>query len=154
MKRQSHINTLPRKALVAMMELEAYTKTTEVCPVHKHLIKIRASQINGCNYCLAMHTAEAKVHGETDQRINELPRWKESRLFNQEERIILALTEYVTLISNGEDGAGLFIHASRMFPKAYLVEVLVIITTINAWNRVVKSYDCLVENLAEAELSN
>lgn len=154
MKRQSHINSLPRKALVAMMELEAYTRITGVCPVQKYLIRIRASQINGCNYCLEMHTAEAKVHGETDQRINELPRWKESGLFNREERAILELTEYVTLIGSGGDGAGIFMHASRIFPKDYLVEVLVIITTINAWNRIVKSYDCLVENLAEAELSS
>ncbi len=154
MKQTSHIATLPRKALLALMELESYTKTTSVCLFHKHLIKIRASQINGCTYCLEMHTKEAKAHGETDQRIAEMPNWKTSALFDTKEKLILALTEYITCTDQYSVDMQLFAQATAVFGKVYLVEVLMIIVTINAWNRVVRSYDQIIASLKKAELHN
>jgi AhpD family alkylhydroperoxidase len=154
MNQTSHIATLPRKALLALMELESYTKTTSVCLFHKHLIKIRASQINDCRYCLEMHTTEANAHGETNQRIAELTNWKRSTLFDAKEKLILALTEHITHTDRNHDDTQLFAQATAVFGKDYLVEVLMIIVTINTWNRVVRSYDQIIASLKKAELNN
>src|SRR5690606_20100170 len=85
-------------AYAAMMGLENYLATTELQPTHKELIKIRASQIDGCAYCLDLHTRAARARGESEQRIYLLSAWRETTLFTEEERAILALTEAITLI--------------------------------------------------------
>src|ERR1043165_4188253 len=82
----------------AMLSLEKYLSETELDPIHKELIKLRASQINGCAYCLNMHSKDARKLGETEQRIYVLSAWRDTTLFTKEEKAILALTEEVTLI--------------------------------------------------------
>jgi AhpD family alkylhydroperoxidase len=82
-----------------MFGLEKYLSKTDLEPRLKELIKIRASQINTCAYCIQMHTEEAMKQGEAEQRIFALSAWKESPLFNDQERAVLNLTEKVTLIS-------------------------------------------------------
>ena len=89
------------EAYKAMKTLENYIATSKVTPIQKELIKIRASQINGCAYCINMHARDARKIGETEQRIYLLNAWRETSLFTEEEKAILALTEEVTLIAKG-----------------------------------------------------
>jgi AhpD family alkylhydroperoxidase len=111
-------------------------KTTALDPTHKELIKIRASQINGCAYCLDMHTKDAVKSGETTQRIFLLNAWKETHLFTREEKIILALTEAITLIHQQGVPDSLYREAESVLGASYLAQVIMAVVTINAWNRI------------------
>lgn len=124
------------QAIKAMLGLEGYVTKTSVSPLHKELIRIRASQINGCAFCLDMHVKEALLIGESEQRIFMLPVWKESTLFTSEEKIILALTEEITLIHEGRVLDSTYQKARKVFTEQYLAELIMTIVTINAWNRV------------------
>ena len=122
-------------AYKAMLGLEKYLNSTPLTNTHKDLIKIRASQINGCVYCLSMHTRDARKNGETEQRIYLLNAWRECNLYTPEERAILALTEQVTLISE-HTGTDAYDEAAGLFSETYLAQILMEIITINAWNRI------------------
>lgn len=123
------------QAFKAMLALVAYLETTALTPIHKELIKIRASQINGCAYCLNMHTRDALKHGETAQRIFVLDAWREAGLFTEEEKAILAVTEEVTLIQKGLSDET-YQKAEQLLGKEYLAQVIMAVVTINAWNRI------------------
>src|SRR5882757_2722953 len=99
----NRINILQQEpeAYKALMGLENYVANSGISKQHYELIKIRASQINGCAYCLDMHTRDARKGGETEQRIYVLNAWRDTSFFTEEEKAILALTEEVTLISKG-----------------------------------------------------
>lgn len=122
------------EAYQALMNLEKYISTTSLTPTHKELLKIRASQVNGCAFCINMHTADARKYGETEQRIYLLSAWREADVFTEEEKAILALTEEVTLINNHVSDE-VYQNAARLFDKKYLAELILAIITINAWNR-------------------
>jgi len=96
------IKDIEPNAYKAMLGMEQYIRNSQLLPLLCEMIKIRASQINGCAYCIDMHTQEALKIGENQRRIFALSAWKESPLFTEEERAVLQLTEEVTLIS--EDG--------------------------------------------------
>lgn len=134
---QHRINVLNAnpEAYKAIMALENYLATTTLNRTHKELIKIRASQINGCAYCLDMHTHDARANGETEQRIYTLNAWRETTFFTEEERAILALTEEVTLITKGVSDET-YEHAVKVLGETYYTQVLMAIVTINAWNRI------------------
>lgn len=134
MKPRIVIPTVAPEAYQAMMNLEKYIATTSVTPVHKELIKIRASQINGCAYCINMHTADARKQGISEQRIFLLSAWREADIYTEEEKAILALTEQVTLISNHVSDE-VYQNAARLFDDKYLAEIILMIITINSWNR-------------------
>lgn len=119
----------------AMMALENYMATTKIEKLHKDLIKIRASQINGCTYCMDMHSREARQHGETEQRLYVLTNWRETDLFSEEEQAILAMTEEVTLLPQGVSDAT-YERAAKLFDEQYLAQLIMAIITINAWNRI------------------
>ncbi|MEO5777033.1 MAG: carboxymuconolactone decarboxylase family protein [Flavobacterium sp.] len=124
------------EALKAMMGLEKYIASTALDPIHKELIKIRASQINGCAYCIDMHTKDAKKLGLTEQRIYLLNAWKEVKnLYTEEEKAILAMTEEITLIQNHLSDAT-YNKAIQLFDENYVSEIMMMIITINAWNRI------------------
>ncbi len=123
------------EALKAMMGLEKYLASTSLNPIHKELIKIRASQINGCAHCINMHTTDARKLGETEQRIYLLNAWRDTDLYTEEEKAILTLTEEVTLISNHVSEAT-YQNAAKLFDDNYLSEIIMMIITINAWNRI------------------
>ena len=123
------------KAYEAMMGLEKYLETTQISPLHAEMIRIRASQINGCAYCINMHTKDARAAGETEQRIYLLNAWRETTLYTPEERAILALTEEVTMISNHGVSDQTYEEAEAVLGRKYLSQVLMAIITINAWNR-------------------
>lgn len=99
------------------------------------LVKIRASQINGCANCLNMHTAEARKHGETEQRLHVLAAWHEAPLFSDRERAALAWTEYLTLIADKRAPADLYAELDAHFTKEEQVKLTMIINVINSWNR-------------------
>lgn len=121
-------------AYKAMSALENYLKTSALTHTHKNLIKIRASQINHCAFCINMHTREARSQGETEQRLYLLNAWKESGLFSEEEQALLALTEEVTLIHKGVSDET-YQKAAALFDEQYLAQAIMTIVTINAWNR-------------------
>ncbi|SFN94005.1 alkylhydroperoxidase AhpD family core domain-containing protein [Chryseobacterium oleae] len=119
----------------AILGLEKFIESTSVSRTHKDLIKIRASQINGCAFCIDMHTKEARKAGETEQRIYALNAWRDTPFFTEEERAVLALTEEVTLISNHVKDET-YLTAEKLLGEAYLAQVIMAVITINAWNRI------------------
>ncbi|MDQ6472347.1 carboxymuconolactone decarboxylase family protein [Flavobacterium sp. LHD-80] len=135
MKSRIVIPTVAPEAYQAMLGLEKYMATTSLTPVHKELIKIRASQINGCAYCINMHTADARKYGVSEQRIYLLSAWREADFYSEEEKAILALTEEITLISNHVSDE-VYQNAAQIFDEKYLAEIILAIITINAWNRI------------------
>jgi AhpD family alkylhydroperoxidase len=104
-------------------------------PLIYELIKIRASQINGCSLCLNMHIEDALKIGERQQRINLLSVWRDTPLFSERERAALALTEAVTLISENHVPDDVFNEARRLFSEDEIADLTLAIITINAWNR-------------------
>jgi AhpD family alkylhydroperoxidase len=119
----------------AILGLEKFIESTSLTKTHKNLIKIRASQINGCAFCIDMHTKEARRAGETEQRIYALNAWRDTPFFSEEEQAILALTEEVTLISNHVKDET-YKRAAGLLDEKYLAQVILAIITINAWNRI------------------
>ncbi len=119
----------------AVLALEKFIESTPLTRKHKDLIKIRSSQINGCAFCIDMHTKEARKAGETEQRIYALNAWRDTAFFSEEERAILALTEEVTLISHHVSDAT-YQQAAKVLEESYLAQVILAIITINVWNRI------------------
>ena len=108
----------------------------EIDPRLRELIRIRASQLNGCAYCIDMHTKDARAAGETEQRIYALPAWQETPFFTARERAALALTESVTLMPQTHVPAADFAQAADEFSPAELGALISLIVTINAWNAI------------------
>ncbi|EEM01800.1 Alkylhydroperoxidase AhpD core [Bacillus pseudomycoides] len=102
----------------------------------KELIKIRASQINGCAYCIDIHTKDARKLGETEQRIYALNAWRETPFFTQEERAVLALTEAITLVAETHVPDEVYEEVRNFFEEEQIAEIIMQIVTINAWNRI------------------
>jgi AhpD family alkylhydroperoxidase len=134
-KRINMQETQPQ-AYNAMYGLEGYLKTTQIDHTHKELIKIWASQINGCAFCIHMHTKDALKSGETTQRIFLLNAWRETHLFTREEKMILALNEAITLIHQQSVTDQMYREAESVLGTTYLAQVIMAIVTINAWNRI------------------
>ncbi|PJJ76757.1 AhpD family alkylhydroperoxidase [Thermoflavifilum aggregans] len=126
---------LAPEAYEAMRGLEAYIRQSRLDRRLYELIKIRASQINGCVFCLNMHTREARALGETEQRIYALNAWQEAPYYTEKERAALALTEAITLIADTRVPDEVFEAARQHFDEKELAALIIGITTINAWNR-------------------
>lgn len=124
-----------REVVKLMMGLEEYKKTTEIDSTLIELIKIRASQINGCAYCLDMHTKDARAMGETEQRIYCLSAWRETPFYSDSERAALELTEAVTVISANGVPDELYERVRLHFDEKQYIDLVTIIITINGWNR-------------------
>ncbi|MES2417839.1 MAG: carboxymuconolactone decarboxylase family protein [Bacteroidota bacterium] len=136
MEQRIDIGQIEPAAYKALLGLESYLANTQLSKTHKELIKIRASQINGCAFCINMHTKDARKNGETEQRIYLLNAWKEvAGLYTEEERAILALTEEMTLIANGGVADETYQKAKALFEPNHLAQIMMAIITINMWNR-------------------
>jgi len=122
-------------AYKAMFELEKYWKTTSISQLHQEMIRTRASQINGCAYCIDMHTRDARKAGETERRLYALNAWRETPFFTEEERAILALTEAVTLITKGVPDE-IYQQAVKVLGEQITAQVIMGTAIINAWNRI------------------
>ncbi|GAB3314823.1 carboxymuconolactone decarboxylase family protein [Larkinella ripae] len=136
MEKRINIQQTEPQAFKAMFALEGYLQTAQLSRSHKHLIKIRASQLNGCAYCIDMHTQEALQSGETARRIFLLNAWRETDLYTAEEKTILALTEAITLIHQGGLSDKIYQEAEQLFGSTYLAQLIMAVVTINAWNRI------------------
>jgi len=119
-----------------MMEMEKYVKTSGISRTTRELVKIRASQINGCAYCLNMHTSEARKMGETEQRIYCLSAWRECDFYTPEEKVALELTEYITLISDKGVPDDLYQRVREHYDEKQYVDLVLTINQINSWNRI------------------
>ena len=136
MEYRVNIQNAQPAAYKAMYGLEAFLAGTELTKTQKELIKIRASQINGCAFCIDMHTKDALKYGESAQRIFLLNAWRETDLFTEEEKVILAITEEVTLIHQNGLTAATYEKAKRFFSEDVIAQLIVAVVTINAWNRI------------------
>ncbi len=130
------IKEVEPKAYKAMLGMEEYIRGSSLTPMLRELIKIRASQINGCAYCIDMHTQEALKIGETERRIFALSAWKESPLFTEEERAVLQLTEEVTLISNEGLSDETYQKVLNFYGEKEVAQIIMQVIIINSWNRI------------------
>jgi AhpD family alkylhydroperoxidase len=120
----------------AMMVL-SNAAAKDLDPALGELIKIRASQINHCAFCLDMHTRDARKQGITEQQLDVLAAWEEAgHLFNERERAALALTEAITELGNGHVSDEVYARAAAVFSERELGQVIAMAVTINAWNRI------------------
>jgi len=122
--------------LKALMALEAQVQGSGLEQSLIELVKTRASQINGCAFCINMHTEDARKNGETEQRLYLLNAWRESPVYTDRERAALAWTEAVTLISETHAPDDLYEEVRKHFSEAETVNLTMLIATINAWNRI------------------
>ena len=139
MEQRVKIDQVFPEALKGMMGLVTALSKTNLTPIQKELIKMRASQINSCAYCLDMHTKEALKIGETQQRIFVLSAWRETDLFTDEEKALLALTEEVTLIHLKGVTDETYKRAEKFFGAETIAQIIMAIVLINAWNRIAVS---------------
>ncbi len=130
------ISQLEPKAYKPMFGLEGYLGETDLSPSIKELVKLKASMINKCAYCIQMHSEQARKNGETEQRIYALAAWQESPLFSAEERAVLALTEEVTNISASGVSDETYQGCIEHFGEQQVAQLIMQIVTINAWNRI------------------
>ena len=119
----------------ALMALEAQIQGSGLEQTLIELVKTRASQINGCAYCINMHTQDARKHGETEQRLYLLNAWREAPAYSERERAALAWTEAVTLIADTHAPDDIYQEVRKHFSDAETVNLTMLIATINAWNR-------------------
>lgn len=121
--------------LRAMMSFNTRSASSGLDPLLAELIKIRASQLNSCAYCLDMHTKDARALGETEQRIYGLNAWRETPFYTEPERAVLALTEAVTGLERGEVPDEIVAEVRRHFDDETFGKLLMAIVVINSWNR-------------------
>lgn len=141
-------NTAPRidygkvahKGVEAMWKLENYVRGCGLESSLLELVKFRASQINGCAYCIDMHTKDARAGGETEQRLYALTAWRETPFFNERERAALAWTEAVTQVATTGVPDDLYELARRHFDEKELLDLTLAIAAINGWNRLAISF--------------
>ena len=136
MEQRLDIYQVEPTAYDGMFALEKYLIESPLTLQQISLIKMRASQINGCAYCINMHTAEAIKSGETHQRLLLLSAWNESNRFTDEEKVMLKMTEEITEISNGGVTDKTFQRAKELFEEKTIIAIILAATTINAWNRI------------------
>ncbi len=122
-------------AYKAMSSLEEYLDQSALEAPLLHLIKMRASQINGCAYCIDMHSKDLRAGGETEQRIYGLDAWREAPYYTDRERAALAWTEAVTLITNGHVPDQVYEETKAQFTEKELADLTLAVAAINAWNR-------------------
>lgn len=127
-------------ALKAMMGLENYITQCGLEEGLLHLLKTRASQINGCAYCIDMHTKDARAGGETEQRLYALNAWRETPFFSDRERAALEWIEAVTLVSETHVSDEIYERASKQFSEEELINLTMVAVTINSWNRIAISF--------------
>lgn len=120
----------------AMVALETYIQGSGLEPSLIELVKMRASQINGCAFCLDMHSKDARAHGETEQRLYLLNAWRESPLYTDRERAALGWTEALTLVAQTQAPDHDYAALKQHFSDAEQVKLTLLIGAINTWNRI------------------
>ncbi|KTC77863.1 carboxymuconolactone decarboxylase family protein [Legionella brunensis] len=128
------------EAVNAMLGLERFVNNSGLEQSLINLVKLRASQINGCAYCVDMHASEALKAGESQQRLNAVVVWQETPFFNERERAALAWTETVTLLAQTHVHENLYQEVLQYFSEKEAVDLTIVIITINGWNRLAVSF--------------
>ena len=136
MTKRIKIGLLEPKFYEMLSAIDKHIAESGLTPTQIDLLKIRASQINGCAYCIQSHTKDARAHGETEKRIYALDAWEESPYFTDEERAILALTEEVTLIHKKRVSDETYERVIAVFGEKRTANLIMAIISINAWNRI------------------
>ena len=136
MANRINLHELEPNAYKAMYALEDYLRNSSLSTLEIELIKIRASQINGCAHCLNMHTEDAIKLGEDPRRIFLMSVWRETGVFSEKEQVLLAVTEEVTLIHEKGLTDATYNWAIKVLDEHYLGQVIMAVTVINAWNRI------------------
>jgi AhpD family alkylhydroperoxidase len=126
--------------LKAMWGIEQYVKKSGLEPSLLELVKMRASQINGCAFCLDMHSKDARAQGESEQRLYLLNAWRESPFYTDRERAALEWTEAVTFIANDHVPDDVYECVRRQFGEEELVDLTMAVVAINGWNRLAISF--------------
>lgn len=129
------VDKLAPAASSAMDELDACSRRSTIAPGLLELVRARASQLNGCAYCVDMHSRDARTAGETERRIYALPVWRETPFFTAQERAALDLAEAGTRLTAGPVPEAVFQAAAAEFSEQELGELIWVIAVINAWNR-------------------
>jgi AhpD family alkylhydroperoxidase len=125
------------KAYEVMLLLERYIKESGISKNLYELIKVRASQINGCAYCVNMHTRDARKLGETEQRLYTLSVWRDTQFFTEEDRAVLAFTEEVTRIGQTQNVSDdVYNELTKHYDDKRIAQLTMAVITINAWNRI------------------
>jgi AhpD family alkylhydroperoxidase len=124
------------EALRAMYGLEGFVRRSGIDHALLHLVKMRASQINGCAYCIDMHSKDARAAGETEQRLYGLDAWRETPFYTPRERAALAWTEALTNVRDGHVPDGVYEEARAEFSEEELVNLTMAVVAINGWNRI------------------
>ena len=127
-------------ALRAQLGLESYVRRSGLEHSLLHLVKLRASILNGCAYCVDMHTKDARLAGESEQRLYALPVWAETPFFTRRERAALAWTDAVTRLGEGGVSDALYAQALEEFGEEGLVDLTMAVIAINGWNRLATTF--------------
>jgi AhpD family alkylhydroperoxidase len=135
MKSRIDYTRVSPKAVQALLGLQAHVNASGLEPALLHLVEMRASQINGCAYCLDMHSKDARAAGETEQRLYLLDAWREAPLYTERERAALAWTEAVTRVTDGHVPDDVYADVSDHFTEEELVSLTLAVIAINSWNR-------------------
>ncbi|HEX7010356.1 MAG TPA: carboxymuconolactone decarboxylase family protein [Phycisphaeraceae bacterium] len=138
-QRINYVKAAP-DAIKAMRGLEAYVRQSGLEAGLLELIKLRASQINGCAYCIDMHTKDARARGESEQRLYALTAWRETPFYTDRERAALAWTEALTLIHEGHVPDEVYEQVREQFSEKELVDLTMAVVAINGWNRLAISF--------------
>jgi AhpD family alkylhydroperoxidase len=137
MKKRINFNNVQPAAYDAMDALDQYIDQSSIDKLHRELIKIRASQINGCAYCVDMHSHDALKLGESLQRVLLISAWREpGDHFSEEERLLFQMTEEITLIHLHGLSDETYSKAIELFGEEKTAQIIMAIVTINAWNRI------------------
>jgi AhpD family alkylhydroperoxidase len=123
------------KAVQLLLAVEAHIGASSLEPELLHLVKLRASQINGCAFCLDMHSKDARADGETEQRLYSLDAWEEAPYYSDRERAALEWTESITLLNNGRVPDSVFERVRTHFSEAEIAALTLAAAMINCWNR-------------------
>ncbi len=130
------IEKVDKKALTALLQLEEYLGDTLLTKKEKHLIKIRASQINGCAFCINMHVTQARKEGEPNHRLDLICAWREAHfIFNHQEQLMLEITEEITMINKNGLCDALYDKSIQYFGEKKTAQIIMAIIIINSWNR-------------------
>lgn len=138
--RLDYRKSVPPAAMQAMYGLEHYVRNSGLETRLLELVKMRASQVNGCAYCIDMHSKDARAEGETEQRLYALNAWRETPFFSERERAALEWTEAVTLVSRDHVPDEIYERVRRQFSETELVNLTLAVVAINGWNRLAISF--------------
>ncbi len=130
-------NSASADIMKAMYGLEAPLRNSSLEPTLRELIRVRGSQLNGCAYCLDMHTKDARAHGETEQRLYALSAWRETPFFTDRERAALEWTEHLTLVASKGISDELYARVRKHFSEEEMIHLTLVVVQINSWNRLV-----------------